>query len=119
MDIGMSTKKLPWVYQRCEVVKVRDGDTFDVRMDIGFGLSMEVAVRLKGINCEEMKGSKADLAERARKFTEDVLTNSKQCTVLSYGWDKYGGRIDAEVMLSDGRSLNNLLVESGLARVVK
>lgn len=115
----MSNKKLPWVYQRCEVVKVRDGDTFDVRMDIGFGLSMEVAVRLRGINCEEMKGSKAELAEKAKKFTEEILTNSKQCTILSYGWDKYGGRIDAEVLLSDGRSLNEILVKMDLARVVK
>lgn len=115
----MTNKKLPWVYQRCEVIKVRDGDTFDVKVDIGFGLSMEIAVRLRGVNCAEMKGPDAEKAAKARAYTEATLANSKTFAIMSYGWDKYGGRIDAEVLLSDGRSLNELLVKSDLAKVVK
>lgn len=115
----MGKKKLPWVYQKCTVLSVRDGDTFNCTVDIGFGLRMDIAVRLKDINCEEMKGAKADLAEKAKQFTEDALQHGHPCTIVSYGWDKYGGRVEAEVILSDGRTLNDELVKAGLARKVK
>lgn len=113
------SKKLPWVYQRCEVIRVKDGDTFEVRLDVGFGLSMKTVVRIRNINCEELNGSKAEIAEKAKQFTEQILANASPCTILSYGWDKYGGRINADVILSDGQDLGKLLITKGLAREMK
>lgn len=35
--------------------------------------------------------------------------------LVSRGWDKYGGRIDGEVTLADGRDLARTLINGGAA----
>jgi endonuclease YncB( thermonuclease family) len=36
--------------------------------------------------------------------------------VLSYGWDKYGGRIDGSTTMADGRDFGQVMIEAGHAK---
>lgn len=104
------------------VVGVVDGDTLKVHLP---GLPMELQplkVRVRGIDTPELKGKCAAekaAAGKASAFTKRLVdaANSRQRPILfsQIDWDKYGGRIDADIAI-DGRSLADMLVGAGLAR---
>lgn len=100
-----------WTY-RAKIVRVVDGDTLDLRIDLGFRVEMDVRVRLSGVNTPE-RGHPDWL--RACGVTRDW------CAVASSAWpllvttaktEKYG-RWLAVVTDVSGRSLNDQLVKSG------
>ena len=76
------------------VSEVHDGDTVYVKLDIGFDLTVYARVRIKGINAPELSTA---AGKRARDFAKAVLPVGTGVLVTSYGWDKYGGRIDGVV----------------------
>jgi len=117
---------------RATVVEIHDGDTIDVDLvlakvgrqktdvDLGFnvhrapgGVVLErQAVRLLGCNAPELAtpAGKAALA-----FLETVLHVGDVVTLVSQGWDKYGGRIDGAITLADGRDLAAVMIAAGHA----
>lgn len=66
---------------RCEVVKVIDGDTVDVDIDLGFGVWLkDERVRLYGI--DTLRSKTRDLEEKkygllAKKFVQTFLEGKK------------------------------------------
>jgi endonuclease YncB( thermonuclease family) len=104
------------------VIGVVDGDTLKVHLP---GLPMElqpVKIRVRGIDTPELKGKCASEKAAARKagaFTrglvETATAKERPIHFSKIDWDKYGGRIDADVAI-DGRSLADMLVSAGLAR---
>lgn len=87
-----------------KVVGVTDGDTITVLHDrLGEG------IRLHGIDCPE-KGQA--FGQRAKQFTSE-LAFGKDITVKVYDVDKYGRTI-GDVILPDGRNLNQELVRAGM-----
>lgn len=99
-----------------------DGDTLKVHLP---GLPMElqpVKVRVRGIDTPETRGKcdrERQAANKATALTRFLITQAKAkqkpIVFSDIGWDKYGGRIDALVMI-DGQSLGAILISAGLAR---
>jgi micrococcal nuclease len=87
------------------VVGVTDGDTITVLND-----NRAETVRLVGVDAPEKRQPYGD---RARRFTAD-LAFDRMVTVLTTGRDR-NGRLLGEVVLPDGRSLNQELVRAGYA----
>lgn len=54
-------------------IKVIDGDTIDVFLDIGFKCTRTERLRLMGVNCPELHGPTSAAGMRAKKFTEGVI----------------------------------------------
>ncbi len=104
------------------VVGVIDGDTLKVHLP---GLPAElqpVKIRVRGIDTPELHGkcaSEKSAAKKAGAFTRDLVeaatAKNRPIHFSKIDWDKYGGRIDADVAI-DGRSLADMLVSAGLAR---
>src|SRR5215467_12619983 len=88
-----------------KVVGISDGDTISV-MRAG----KAVKVRLYGIDTPEKAQA---FGTQARKFTSD-LAFQQTVTVVVQTTDRYG-RLVGEVLLPDGRSLNQELVRAGMA----
>lgn len=108
------------------VLKVIDGDTIDLMIDLGFNIHHKIRVRLYGVNTPESRTK--DLAEKemglkAKSFTEDWLTRHKWVYIntIPDKNDKYG-RILARVYSSDDVNapttacLNKDIIGSGYAR---
>ncbi len=118
---------------KATVAAIHDGDTIDVDLvlvpragrakvdvDLGFNVHRAPAgvvlerqsVRLLGCNAEELAtpGGKAALA-----FLETQLHVGDVVTLVSHGWDKYGGRIDGQITLPDGRDLTKVMIAAGHA----
>lgn len=102
-----------------EVEYVIDGDTFAAVVKIEDDIGIPVHVRLINNDTPELKGACAKEIEMANQ-AKDVLAN-----LLPVGFvvdlqniqdDKYLGRIDANVVLPDGRDVGEILIQEGLAR---
>jgi endonuclease YncB( thermonuclease family) len=87
------------------VVAVTDGDTLKV-----LRVRHAETVRLEGVDAPEKRQA---YGERAKRFTAD-LAFDRTVTVRTRGRDR-NGRLLAEVVLPDGRSLNQELVRAGYA----
>ena len=87
------------------MVGVSDGDTITVLRD-----RTQVRIRLYGVDCPE---TGQDFGSRAKQFTSE-LAFGKIVKVVPRATDRYG-RIVADVVLPDGRVLNDELIKAGLA----
>jgi len=108
------------------VLKVIDGDTLDLMIDLGFNIHHKIRVRLYGVNTPESRTK--DLAEKemglkAKQFTEDWIARHKWVYIntIPDKNDKYG-RILARIFSSDDVNnaltacLNQDIIDSGYAR---
>lgn len=113
-----------------EVIKIVNGDTIVVNSDLGFGVKIEVRLRLRGINSEEMKDAdpeKSSAAQMAKEFVAKQLVNVERIVFQSFKVDLYGryvadvfylpGEKDRERIFQQGRFLNQDLLDAGLATI--
>ena len=102
-------------YYKVEVLRIVDGDTVDVRIDLGFNVWHKCRVRLMGINAPESRTR--DLEEKARglaakQWLIDRL-EFKAVEMKSHGSGKYG-RILGELFV-DEVNINEEMIEKGHA----
>jgi micrococcal nuclease len=88
-----------------KVVGLSDGDTISVLRE-----GKAVKVRLHGVDTPEKAQA---FGTQARKFTSDLVFQH-DVTVVVQSTDRYG-RFVGDVLLPDGRSLNQELVKAGMA----
>lgn len=102
-----------------EILRVVDGDTLEIKNEC-FPKELKLSVRVREIDTPE-KGSRAKcdkeakLAEKASKFTKQFIGKNKKATFRNIKWDKYGGRLLADVEIN-GKSLAGELVKNNYAR---
>ena len=106
-----------YTYKVKEVVKVVDGDTVDVLIDLGFGLTKKERVRVAGIDAPESRTR--DLAEKklgleAKEFikqkldTDDILIKTEKD-------GKYGRMLGWLYTGEYSCSINEIMVIKGYA----
>jgi len=88
-----------------KVVRVTDGDTLEI-----FKGRKTYRIRLAEVDCPEKK---QPFGSRAKQFTSQMVFG-KQVRAVVQTKDRYG-RLVAEVLLADGRSVNRELVRAGMA----
>jgi micrococcal nuclease len=104
-------------FYRAILRAVYDGDTVTLDIDLGFRQWMlGRSVRLAGLDAPELRGATREAGIAARDFlraacplgTDLILESLRDRT------EKYG-RLLGRLHLADGRCLNDLLLERGLA----
>lgn len=106
------------------VAAIHDGDTMTLDIDLGFDHLISgqdwagktrLSCRIFGINAPELStvAGKAALA-----YAETIVKPGDLVTVLSHGWDKYGGRFDGTVTLANGQDFAASMLNSGNAVVM-
>ena len=102
-----------------KVLKVVDGDTIDVEIDLGFDLTKKERVRLGGIDTPESRTR--DLEEKkmgleAKERLKMLLKVSDKLTVTTSKDGKFGRMIGTLYMNpSAGMSINQMLIDDGYA----
>ena len=105
------------------LLRVVDGDTADVMIDLGFNTWSKKRLRFKGVDTWEKRTR--NLEEKAKgilasEFTKEHMElNEGKFVIQSYGTGKYG-RVLAEIFIKlngEETSLNKLLIENGHAYV--
>ena len=102
-----------------EILRIIDGDTLEIKNEC-FPKELKLSVRVLGIDTPE-KGlrakcdKEAKLAEQASKFTKQFVGKNKTASFRNIKWDKYGGRLLADVEIN-GKSLAGELIRNNYAR---
>jgi micrococcal nuclease len=105
------------------VKRVVDGDTLEVEESF-LPKELKLFVRIKNIDTpEKAPRAKCDkenkLAQKASEFTQkaidEAIKNNQEITFSELKWDKYGGRVLAEVKINN-KSLAQDLMKNGLGR---
>jgi len=94
------------------VVSIHDGDTITLAIDLGFDITATERCRVFGINAPELS---TQAGKDAVAYARTVIKFADRCTVISHGWDKYGGRFDGTITFPDGRDFAQLMLDSGHA----
>jgi micrococcal nuclease len=101
---------------RCKILRVIDGDTVDVDIDLGFGVWMhKERVRLYGIDTPESRTR--DKVEKkyglmSKQFVKDHMPvgSSQTLVTIKDATGKFG-RILGKFKLEDGTILNELMIK--------
>tara|TARA_B100000287_G_scaffold320151_1_gene304011 strand:- start:109 stop:534 length:426 start_codon:yes stop_codon:yes gene_type:complete len=106
-------------YRVKRVIKVIDGDTIDVILDMGFDILYKQRVRLFGIDTPESRTR--DLVEKkyglmSKKYLQDALKKAKKILIKTHKGEETGkfGRILGDVWC-DGKSVNMAMCKAGHA----
>ena len=108
---------------KAKIVKVVDGDTVDVDIDLGFGIILsDERVRIMGIDTPESrtkKKKKKTFGLASKKRLKEMLgkTTILKTQINKNGEDMKGkfGRILGDFQLNDGRLATEMLIEEGHA----
>ena len=108
---------------KCKILRVVDGDTVDVDIDLGFGIVLSnERVRIMGIDTPESRTrdkveKKFGLASKARLKSLLGKTGILKTQINKNGEDMKGkfGRILGDFVSKNGRMVTDILVEEGHA----
>lgn len=103
----------PYVY-KADIIAVYDGDTCTAIVDLGMRVSVEITIRLYGINTPELRGAQKLDGIKARDYLRSLIL-MKSVIIKTYKdkTEKYG-RWLAEIFI-DGVNINEKLVQEGYA----
>lgn len=115
------------MYQyKAKAERVIDGDTIDVIIDLGFKITTAQRIRLARINTPETYNVKKDTNEykdglAAKQFVEQRLTANQNLLILETEkvTEKYGRYVGTVFLADSNISLNDELVDKGLAFYVE
>lgn len=106
--------------QTCGTIQVKgviDGDTLRAEL-IGLPSPLNrVSIRISGIDTPEIRGqcdSEKEKARAAKSFLSQKLSSTRAVTFGTLDWDKYGGRILADVYF-DGQDVGQMMIDAGYA----
>lgn len=93
-----------------------DGDTIDTGIK-PFQELKSIKLRILGVDSPEIHGKcplERQKAQEAKKFIQQKLNTGKIVQFNLVQWDKYGGRVDGDVIV-DGISMSEELISTGHA----
>lgn len=112
-----NTKPDEYTFKIAKVIGVYDGDTYTIAA-FHRGQQVEFKVRLYGVNCAELKGGTDDEKKQgiaARDFVRSKILNKIVNIEVLNKKEKYG-RLLANITLTDGVDLADLLLTKGYAK---
>ncbi|WP_428426766.1 thermonuclease family protein [Pararhizobium sp.] len=98
------------------VIRVIDGDTILVAAKPWPQQTMEVYVRLRGIDAPELKSACAstrDAGQQAREALANLTNDQDEIQLTHISGDKYFGRVVADISFSDGRNPAQEMLSAG------
>jgi micrococcal nuclease len=101
---------------KATVIRVIDGDTVDVDIDLGFSIHTHQRVRVNGIDAPERYTPEGRLAAAFLSSYLSPGTPIVTSTVKAVSTEKYG-RYLADIILPNGFSVSSLMLDQGHAKV--
>lgn len=109
---------MQWTYPNSKILRVVDGDTFDVMLDLGCSIFTKQRVRLAHIDAYESYGkNKTALGAEAKKYCIKLMEGEKFEILSLSRQGKKGkyGRLIVDIKLHSGQLLSDHLVSKGFA----
>ncbi len=106
-------------YKIKKINRVIDGDTVDLDIDLGFGVTLSHRVRLKGINAAETKTLNLEEKKKgieARLWLEKELSREGEWIIETFKEDKYGSILGTLYLVGDPVTVNERMLNEGIAK---
>jgi len=100
------------------MVRVVDGDTFDVTVDLGFDIFTDQRLRLAVVDAWETRGEEKEKGLKAKGFVEQLAGPGASIVVITDGKKGKYGRVIASIDVG-GMDLGTELLENGHAEYYK
>ena len=106
-------------YKIKKIHRIIDGDTVDVEIDLGFGITLSHRVRLKDIDAAETRTK--DLKEKAeglmaKEWLEKELSKPGEWIIETTKDDKYGRILGTLYLVGEPVTVNERMLNDGIAR---
>ena len=108
------------------VIRVVDGDTLDVNIDVGFGIWLDERLRLKSIDAPE---AMTNAGKYSKQFLKKYLSKCPYIIIRTSKEEMYGRWLadifalkdcsDPYKIAAEGEYINQVLLDEGLARIYK
>ncbi|MCK5176292.1 MAG: thermonuclease family protein [Candidatus Aenigmarchaeota archaeon] len=108
-------KKGKYIY-KANVLKVIDGDTFDVDIDLGFRIITYQRLRLADVDTPEIRGKERPEGLKVKEYVKELI-DKKEVLIQVFKVGKYG-RYVAEVFLENKEKLSEHLLGKNMAKKV-
>lgn len=100
-----------------QITGIIDGDTLKAELENVPEPLNKISIRIRGVDTPEIKGqrdSEKQKAQAAKITLKEWLKVTENISLQNLKWDKYGGRILADVFF-DNISVSGYLIDKGLA----
>jgi len=105
---------------QCELIRVIDGDSLEANVDLGFDVFKKVSIRLYGIDTPEIRTR--DINEKVwgiaatERVKELLKANGNSFVIISRDYDKFGRSLAEIYLMTEDRTLNQILLDEDLAK---
>jgi micrococcal nuclease len=100
---------------KAKCLKVVDGDTVDLEVDVGFKMSFKHRFRLAKINAPEIRGEESENGLKTKDWlTLHILGEELEIYSYKDKDDKYGRYL--ATIFFEGEDINQKMVDLGLAK---
>ena len=110
----MTTQRKVYEYENVRLIRVIDGDTVELEIDLGNRIWWRDSFRLAGINCPEMSGDTKIAGDAAKIYLEKLLQDGIRL-VRTDKPDKFGRWLVTIYNASVNESINSRMVLRGHA----
>lgn len=97
------------------VLKIVDGDTVKIDVDLGFTAGVKVNIRIAGINAPELN---TPAGKASQAYLMSILPIGTKVVIHTEKYRQSFTRYVGDIYLDDGTSLATLMVNAGFAVVV-
>jgi len=99
-----------------EILKIKDGDTAKVLVDLGFSVFCIQSIRIKGLNAPELNKSEESKAGKAsRDYLMTLLPVGSKVLIKTEKYRQSFTRYVGDIYREDGSNVAELLVAAGHA----
>jgi len=105
-------------YKVKKVKRIIDGDTIDLDIDLGFGITLTHRVRLKDINAAETRTLNTEEKTKglaAKEWLKKELSREGEWIIETTKDDKYGRILGTLYLVGDPVTINERMLNEGIA----
>jgi micrococcal nuclease len=105
-------------YKVKKINRVIDGDTVDLDIDLGFGVTLSHRVRLKDVNAAETRTLNAEEKSKglaAKEWLKKELAREGEWIIETTKEDKYGRILGTLYLVGDPVTVNERILNEGIA----
>ena len=105
-------------YKVKKINRIIDGDTVDLDIDLGFGVTLSHRVRLKDINAAETRTLSAEEKTKglaAKEWLKKELSREGEWIIETVKEDKYGRILGTLYCVGDPITINERMLNEGIA----
>jgi len=105
-------------YKVKKINKIIDGDTIDLDIDLGFGVTLSHRIRLKDINAAETRTLNIEEKVKglaAKVWLQEQLAREGEWIIETTKEDKYGRILGTLYLIGDPITVNERMLNEGIA----